>query len=142
MSAADVGAFYSDYPQHEVFRGKWKPSKHCERDGRLTWVSDPAAPGAGWIYLLASRPVQRTAQPTATPGALDAEGDSDDPIAMLSATKLSSDRFSAWLATQDRPHPAILEIVQSAGNSGIDIPTLRMQIPPRTFPQCCRAAGT
>ena len=62
VSAADLGRFYDAHSEFDAgFRGEWKPCRHCERDGRVHWVQDEGAPGAGWIELPADSSHSRTA---------------------------------------------------------------------------------
>ena len=54
--------------EHAAFKGKWKPNQHCERDGVLTWVHDPSAPGMGWIDLPATNATDAAAASSSAPG--------------------------------------------------------------------------
>ena len=51
VHAAGIGPFYVEHPEFEEFKGKWKPSRHCMRDGCLVWEGDEDAPGKGWIQV-------------------------------------------------------------------------------------------
>jgi hypothetical protein len=55
------------------------------------------------------------------------EGEDVDAISALTSTKGRAP-FEAWLNTEERPHPAILAIVHAAGESGIPLLDLKMQI--------------
>ena len=56
-----------------------------------------------------------------------AKGEDVDAISALTSTKGRAP-FEAWLNTEERPHPAILAIVHAAGESGIPLLDLKMQI--------------
>ena len=130
VSAADVGQFYMDHPEFDgVAKGRWKPSRHCERDGRLTWVPDDTAPGMGWIEVPGETWLVPPPSPMAERGTMEAAdvGDGLDAISWLTSTAKRIG-LGVPLELQQQLHPAVLEIVQATGNNGIDVPALRMQL--------------
>ena len=139
VSAAHIGQFYMDHPVYEVFRGKWKPGRHCERDGRLQWTPDESAPGMGWISVPGDQmqedvnafASQVVAQLGAAESAAEVESRdaNDDDISWLVRGKeLSVDPLPDKTRAQALPHPAILAIVRAAGRAGVEMRALRMQL--------------
>ena len=143
VSAADIGQFYTECPHlASAFRGKWKPSQHCERDGRLRWLPNEMAPGAGWIELLTNS----TPASGATSENMAAVDQSrDDAVASLGTDRtiewLTSSRKSGALypsmtdldeatvfATLGPAHPALLAIIRAAGDTGLELAALKVQI--------------
>ena len=149
VSAADVGQFYTECPRFaSAFRGKWKPSQHCDRDGQLRWLPNEAAPGAGWIEVLTMSPPTSHASSTGSPSAI---GENEiDRRRHNALTSMGTDRTIEWLTSAQKStvlqpamagldeatvhstlgpaHPGVLAIIRAAGGTGIELTALKMQI--------------
>jgi hypothetical protein len=132
VHAACIGQFYAEHPEFdEEFKGKWKPSRHCMRDGCLNWVSDEDAPGNGWIDLpgngwLRDR-VPCDDEQMLHDGAAPIESTDDPLIVWLTSTR-NLHLPGEELQLMQQPHPAVLDLVQAAGPGGIEVVTLRGQL--------------